>query len=373
VSLLVTGSIGIDETAILGPRLFDNERVALVEDGAVFPSTRFQGSKLKIVDWIWEGIKDLDFDTILDAFGGTGSVVYMLKSKCKQVVYNDLLKFNWCIGTALVENDDVKLSETEVDFLLKKHKSVKYPSFIRDTFKDIYFTDEENRWIDMVVTNIDLLDNFYKKAIACFALFQACIVKRPFNLFHRKNLYIRFSDVERNFGNKTTWDTPFETHFRQFVHEGNQAVFCNGRQNRALNLDAMDIEGHFDLVYIDTPYISRKGTGVDYLGFYHFLEGLMNYSQWPSMIDYRTKHKRLRSAASVWTDKRKISQAFDRLFSKFARSILVVSYRADGIPSIGELADLLKKYKHRVIELRRRDYKYVLSTNNSEEVLLIGR
>jgi adenine-specific DNA methylase len=351
----------------------DKFQMSFIGDDAVFPSTRFQGSKLKIADWIWDGIKDLDFDTALDAFGGTGSVGYMLKSKCKQVIYNDTLKFNSCIGTALIENDDAKLSETDVDLLIERHRSVEYPTFVHDTFKDIYFTDEENRWIDMVATNIGLLDDFYKKAIAYFALFQACIIKRPFNLFHRKNLYIRFSDVERNFGNKTTWDTPFETHFRQFVHEANQAVFCNGRANKALNLDAMDIEGDFDLVYIDTPYISRKGTGVDYLGFYHFLEGLVNYSQWPSMIDYRTKHKRLRSAASAWTDKRKISQAFDRLFSKFARSILVVSYRADGIPSIEELAALLKNYRRNVVELRRRDYKYVLSTNNSEEVLLIGR
>jgi hypothetical protein len=52
---------------------------------------------------------------------------------------------------------------------------------------------------------------------------------------------------------------------------------------------------------------------------------------------------------------------------------LVISYRADGIPSIGQLRALLGKYKPNVEELRRKNYKYVLSTNNSEEVLLIGR
>ena len=225
----------------------------------------------------------------------------------------------------------------------------------------------------MVATNISLLNDPYKKALAYFALFQSCIIKRPYNLFHRKNLYIRFSDVERNFGNKTTWDTPFEVHFRQFVHEANQAVFSNGRQNKALNLDVFDIEGNFDLVYIDTPYISQKGVGVDYLGFYHFLEGLVNYSKWSEMIDYGTKHRTLKRTDSVWTDKNRISVAFDKLFNKFKDSILVVSYRSDGIPSINELAALLKKYKPEVEELKRKDYKYVLSTNQSEEVLLIGK
>jgi adenine-specific DNA methylase len=351
----------------------NKHQILLLTDDAVFPSTRFQGSKAKIVDWVWDAIKDLEFNSVLDAFGGTGCVGYMLKSKDKRVTYNDILKFNWYIGTALIENSYVKLMDEDVAFVLDKHKHIEYPTFVTDTFRGIYFTDEENEWIDRVVTNIEHLSNLYKKAIAYFALFQACIIKRPFNLFHRKNLYIRLADVERNFGNKTTWDTPFETHFRQFVHEANQAVFCNGQQNRALNLDVFEIEGNFDLVYVDTPYISQKGVGVDYLGFYHFLEGLVNYPEWHEMIDHQTKHKKLKANGCVWTDKDKISLAFDKLFDKFKNSILVVSYRSDGIPSIDGLAALLRKYKPEVEELKRKDYKYVLSMNQSEEVLLIGR
>ncbi|MEK6692552.1 MAG: DNA adenine methylase [Nitrospirota bacterium] len=351
----------------------NKQQLVLIETDPAFPSTRFQGSKLKIVDWIWEAIKDLNFNSALDAFGGTGSVGYMLKEKGKNVTYNDILKFNWYIGLALIENDKVKLTDSDVDFLLTVHDEIKYPTFIYDTFKDIYFTDEENRRIDMVVTNINLLDNIYKKALAFFALCQACIIKRPFNLFHRKNLYLRFSDVERNFGNKATWDTPFEVHFRKFVDEANQAVFPNGQCNKALNLDVFDIEEEFDLVYIDTPYISKNGVGVDYFSFYHFLEGLMNYSKWADMVDYRTKHKKLKGNGSVWINKNQIHSAFDQLFKKFQNSILVISYRADGIPSIEELLNLLKKYKQNAKELKRKNYKYVLSTNHSEEVLLIGK
>lgn len=348
------------------------DQMVFIEDDAVFPSTRFQGSKLKLVDWIWDAIKDLEFDTALDAFGGTGCVGHMLKARDKEVTYNDVLKFNWHIGKALIENDAVTLLDEDVELLLESKPGLKYPTFVQDTFTDVYFSDEENQWIDKVVTNISQLANPHKKALSYFALFQACIIKRPFNLFHRKNLYLRFSDVKRNFGNKTTWDTPFETHFRQFVTEANEAVFSNGRKNKALNLDVFDVQGAYDLVYIDTPYISEKGTGVDYLGFYHFLEGLVNYSRWAEMIDYNTKHKRLKRAPCVWCDKDRILSAFARLFAKFTDSILVVSYRADGIPSIDELFQLLKKYKSTVEEIRRRNYKYVLSTNHSEEVLLIG-
>ena len=60
----------------------------------VFPSTRYQGSKYKILKWIDYYIKDLKFDSVLDAFGGTGCVGYMFKKNGKQVFYNDSLKFN---------------------------------------------------------------------------------------------------------------------------------------------------------------------------------------------------------------------------------------------------------------------------------------
>ena len=220
---------------------------------ADFPSTRYQGSKAKLVQWIWEHISDLDFTTCLDAFGGTGVVSYRLKQAGKQVTYNDLLRFNYYFGLALVENDEVRLNSEDVNWILQRHSDIEYPSFVRDNFADIYFTDEENAWIDQTITNIRQITDQYKFALAFFALCQACIIKRPYNLFHRKNLYIRLAEVERSFGNKTTWDRPFDEWFCSFVEEANQAVFSNSQTNRAINLDAVAISGGYDLVYIDTP------------------------------------------------------------------------------------------------------------------------
>lgn len=36
---------------------------------AKFPSTRYQGSKQKFTDWIWDSVKDILFHSVLDAFG----------------------------------------------------------------------------------------------------------------------------------------------------------------------------------------------------------------------------------------------------------------------------------------------------------------
>jgi adenine-specific DNA methylase len=340
---------------------------------AEFPSTRYQGSKAKLVDWIWEQIADLDFITCLDAFGGTGAVAYRLKQAGKRVIYNDLLRFNYYVGVALIENSRVRLNPEEVDWLLQIHPEIAYPRFVQDNFSGIYFTDEENTWIDQMITNIRQLTDPYKFALAFFALCQACIIKRPYNLFHRKNLYIRFAEVERSFGNKTTWDRPFDEWFRIFMGEANRAVFDNGQTNNALNLDAVDVPGEYDLVYIDTPYISKRGVAVDYLWFYHFLEGLTMYDEWSKHIDYRSKHRRLKPRPSEWADKKRIHAAFDRLFHRYQKSILAVSYRSDGIPSESDLVSLLKRYKRNVRVEHFGQYKYVLSTNaESKEILLIG-
>lgn len=336
------------------------------------PSTRYQGSKAKLIQWIWEHIQGLSFDTVLDAFGGTGVVGYWLKQKGKQVTYNDTLRFNYLVGLALIENNTTHLAAEDVDGLLSRQPGREYCTFIADTFKGIYYTDEENRWLDLVVQNIALLSDPYERALAYYALFQACLVKRPFNLFHRKNLYLRFADVERSFGNKTTWDTPFEVHFRAFVDEVNALVVDNGRANQTLNEDACDVEGDYDLVYIDPPYISGRGVGVDYHHFYHFLEGLARYEEWPTLVDYHSKHRRMKRVYNLWVDAAAIHGAFARLLDRFRDAVLVISYRADGIPSIADLEKMVRQVKRRVRVRTLDSYQYVLSTRQTAEVLIIG-
>ncbi len=339
-----------------------------------FPSTRYQGSKQKLVGWIWESIKDLPFDSFLDAFSGTASVGYHAKQNGKRVVSNDILKFNHQIALSLIQNDAVTLSDEDILQVLTNDPSVNYPTFLQDTFKDIYYTDEENAFLDMAITNISYFDDDVKKALAYSALGQACLVKRPFNLFHRKNLYVRFAKVERSFGNKTTWDGDFTEYFSRFAQEFNRAVFSNDRENKAVNVDAFDLTESADLVYIDTPYVSEGGVGVDYSQFYHFLEGMVDYDNWRSRIDMGSKHRRLVVERSPWTDRNEIEGAFDRLIRKFGDRILVISYRSPGIPTEKMICETVGQYCD-VVKVGRKEYKYVLSKKEERkngELLIIG-
>lgn len=343
-----------------------------------FPTTRYQGSKYKLIKWIRSTLDEnnLHYQTVLDGFGGSASVAYMFKKMGKSVVYNDILKFNSLIGKALIENSDTVISKEDLENILTKNKNIEYPTFIFDNFHDIYYTDEENKWLDMVITNIRNIENDKKQAIAYFALFQACIIKRPYNLFHRKNLYIRTrTDVKRSFGNKKTWDTSFEVHFKKFIDEANSAIFDNKANNYALNCDIFDIENQFDLVYLDPPYISSKGSGTDYLEFYHFLEGIMDYDNWANKLELKTKNKRLKKNPSIsnWAKKDIIKEYFKQVIEKYKDSIIVISYREDGIPTIPEIEKILKDYGKIIIETKSKDYQYALSNSKTSEMLIIGK
>jgi len=338
-----------------------------------FPRTRYQGSKRKLAGAIADHVSRLEFVTALDAFGGTGAVSYALKCAGKQVTYNDDLSFNHQVGLALIQNDSIRLDSAEVEAVGERQLGVTYGNFIERTFEGIYFTREENRWLDTAVGNIRRMPGRYKQALAWFALFQSAMIKRPYNLFHRSNLYMRTADVERGFGNKASWDRSFPDHFERFAAEANAAVIDSKGACRAVCRDALALEPDFDLVYVDTPYINRSGVGVDYRDFYHFLEGMVRYDKWPEQVDLRSKHRRLIRRHDPWSDPRTCHDMFRRLFEHFSDSILVVSYRSDGVPTIDELITMLKVVKGNVQVIEGERYQYVLSPKrDTREVLVIA-
>ena len=333
------------------------------------PSTRYLGSKLGISEWILENLEGISSKTVLECFGGTGTIGYLLKRLGKQVTYNDNLKFNQIIGKSIIENNNFKLSHKDIEFVLTRHKDMRYQNFIQKTFEGMYYTNKENHWLDMAIKNIQHLHPS-KRTLAFNALFQSCIRKRPYNLFHRKNLYMRLADITRSCGNKITWDRSFESHFKEFANELNSKIFDNKQKNTALNLDVFELPEKFDLVYIDSPYMS-KTQPINYRTYYHFLEGIANYNKWDKMIDYSTSLKRLYSDDNLWTRKSQIYSMFEKLFKKFQKSTIAISYQKNGIPNEKEMKKMLVRYKKNII-IKRKHHRYALSDRANEELLFIA-
>lgn len=350
-----------------------------------FPTTRYQGSKRKIIPWLYNQIRDLEFETVLDAFGGSSTVSYLFKMMGKSVTYNDNLRFNYLIGKALIENSKVTLNKNDLDTILQLTVNENF-KIVQQHFKDIYYFPSENKWIDDRISAIYNLNSYpenileYKKSLAYYALIQSCLIKRPFNLFHRKNLQLRKNKVDRTFGNYKTWNRRFDSYFKRFTIEANKAVFDTGKACFATNESVFEINNlDYDMVYLDPPYFRNNSDNETsyYSETYHFLEGLSNYKNWEGLIDINTINKRFKTQIDFNNfGSEKINDSFESLFDKFKKSKILVSYKKGGVPSIGTLVKLMKKFKHRVYT-RSIHYKYALNHQNgnaskNREVLIIG-
>lgn len=323
------------------------------------------GSKSKLLDSIWDVSKEFKFDSVLDLFSGSGVVGYMYKCHGKKVTSNDYMAMAATYAKALIENKDVKLSDKDVDRLLSKTEN---DGFVSQTFKGIYFSDEENQLIDIIRTNIKKLRNPYKKAIAKSALIRACIKKRPRGIFTYTGQ--RYNDGRQDLRKS------LEEQFRDAVKTVNSAVFDNGRQCNASWSDSLKLrKHHYDLVYIDPPYYTPQSDN-EYVRRYHFVEGLAR--DWDGVdIQEETKTKKFRSYPTPFSTRNGAEEAFRTIFRKYADSILIVSYSSNSEPTKDELLGLLSEVKDNV-KVVPVDYTYSFGTrktvkrNNVQEYLFVG-
>lgn len=316
-----------------------------------FPGTRYMGSKYKILPFLWNSIKDLEFNSVLDAFSGSGCVSYMLKQKGLQVFSNDFMAFSSEITKALIENSTQKITDEDIKLLLKKNK--KADNFISSTFEEIYFFKEDNIFLDNLRKNIDSLSSKEKKSIALASISRACMKKRPRGIFTYTGH--RYDDGRRDL------KLSLKDHFLENVESFNSAVFDNGKKNISFNEDIFKLDIKADLVYFDPPYLTSKSDN-DYTRRYHFVEGLVK--NWEGLdIQYETKTKKFKKYSSPFDSIKTVNQALDCLFNKHKDSILVVSYSSNSIPAKEEMLELLKKYKKNV-ELKEIDYQYSIGNQN---------
>ena len=333
-----------------------------------FPQMRFMGNKRKLLEFIEEKTEPLEFDSVFDAFAGSGTVSHQFKRKDKRVVSNDLLEFSYHVVNATVENNSTRLEKEDVDFLIETQNDA---SFIQETFEGLYYPDEENAFLDRVRTNIDELDNEYQRSIAIAALCRACQKKRPRGIFTYTGLD-KYQDGRRDL------EISMEQQFRENVEAMNSAVFDNEKDNRAYNGDVFSVNADVDLVYMDPPYVSKHSDN-RYLRRYHFIEGLCSY--WENVeIDYNTKTKKIRRReGNPFNHKDEIHRAFERLFDQYQDSLIVVSYSSNSIPEKEDMLEMLSEYKSSV-EVHSQEYSYQFANSSAgaenddvDEYLFIGQ
>lgn len=317
-----------------------------------FPETKYMGSKQAILPFIFEHIRMLRFKRVLDAFSGSGCVAYTFKQLGCEVHTNDFLRLAFHIAHAAIENDHTRLTDEDLEGLLRGNR--KAIDFIQRTFRSLYFTQTDNAFLDNLWANIQELQDPYKRSLALAAACKAAMKKRPRGIF--------------TFTGRKGWDgradlrLSMEDQFVRAVAAFNDAVCSNGRRNKAMVGDVFEVEPEgYDLVYIDTPYVSPY-SDCDYTRRYHFVEGFCSYWR-DAEIMAHTKTKKIRSYPTAFSRKATVLHAFRRLFDHFRRSTLVVSYSSNGIPSKDQMTQLLREAKS-CVKVYENPHKYSFGNHN---------
>lgn len=336
-----------------------------------YPRLRYMGSKNKLLPWIWESLADLEFDSALDLFSGTASVGYLFKAMGKKVVTNDFLKFAHDLATATVANNGAMLSDAQVARLCRPRRGRR--AFIEKTFEDIFFTKDDLRFLDIVWANLDELRDARLRAVALASLTRACLKRQPRGVFTVTG--VNYDDGRRDLR------LPLSEHFAESVAVFNALVFDNGQENVAVRGDAFSVPPlDIDLVYMDPPYVPRADDNC-YIKRYHFLEGLASYwTDSGTEIVESSRVKKIPKRFTPFSYRATASEAFDRIFRKFADSTIVLSYSSNGYPDLETLVALMRRSK-RHVDVVRREHRYHFGTHKGvakerklvDEYLIIGR
>ena len=305
-----------------------------------FPKTQYLGSKAHLVKWIFDN-SPKEVESFLDAFSGTSVVGYYFKSKNKRVLVNDFLKFNFHIGKALIENKNVTLNDDDISLLLSENSQA--DSLIEKVFTDVFFAREQAQFLDNFRANVNLLDNEYKKSLALAAMNRA--LTRKVLLGHFAHLSaLRYSKDPERIRRNPTIAMPLKDLFLELVPQYNNAVFDNGKENRAYcgnTIQLIPKLSDVDLVYFDPPYC---GCHPDYQAFYHFLETYVEYWKDKEFINGTKQYSPKRESGFVL--KERLVNSFRKLF-EISKNIpyWLISYNSQSYPSKETITDLISEYK----------------------------
>lgn len=340
-----------------------------------FPTTRYYGSKRKLLPWVFDSVKLLEFDTVLDAFGGTGSVSQLFRAMRKRVFYHDAFHFNTHVAETLL-TEGATITTERLNAILDVVRPIR--GTVAQNFENIFFLPSENEWIDGFATLIgEMVISDADKSLLFYLLYQSCLKKRPFNLFHRSNLAIRTaSGVKRSFGNATTWEKSFREHMSQGLAE--LLAYRRDRLPPATVLPAGDVsllQPGYDLVYLDPPYVAEdeRRNRDNYWRRYHFLEGLSQYAEWSKLIEPGSAIGMMPEPKHFtdWSRKKHFKEKLFDLIDRHKNSTVVLSYVKAAYPDDACIREFFES-RFINVTVHSTEHSHALSGLKRRELLYIG-
>ncbi|MDA7997606.1 MAG: DNA adenine methylase [Nitrosopumilus sp.] len=329
-----------------------------------FPTVNFIGNKEKIAPWILDRLGD--GGTLADVFSGGSSVGFEAKRRGFAVRSNDIMRVNYLIAKALVENRSVTLDGGDVDAIFSgaPRKGFMYRNYSRRAFYP-----RECMELDGYRRKILGLPSPYKRALAFALMRRSMIRKMPYSRFTipwGKVVQLRDEEYSyRMYGRGRGYhNMSFRDHFEADLDAYNDAVFDNGEDCRAHNSDVFMFlsRGRGDVAYIDPPYM---GSMSDYHGFY-------------GAVDDYVLSRRTGPFRNDFGRRSSIVSMLERLFRALGGyRVWALSYNNNSFPPRSVILSLLGRHRGSVSVFRRRHNYQVsgsaMKSRNVEYLFVLER
>lgn len=335
-----------------------------------FPEPQYLGAKYIHRGWIAKFIPD-DVCTVLDAFGGSQSIAYMMKQLGKRTLTNDFMSFNNHIGKSLIENPNITLTANDTELLFSDNCSPKEFNLMETLFADLFFTREEAKIVDSFRSNIERLDHPLKQSLAFTVMCRSMTRKVTMGHFAHTQALNYAADPARIKRNRSLI-RPLRELFMELLPQYNAAIFDNHKKNLSFNENILELLPRLrgiDLAYFDPPYCNSHA---DYQSFYHLLETFVEYWKDKEFVNGTKRYEPKRYSGFD-----KNSEAIGNLRRMFELAVeiplWIVSYNDRSFPDINTMIGMIEPYRN--VSIERKTYNAGRggkgSVAGSSEILLI--
>ncbi|MBI8999753.1 DNA adenine methylase [Corynebacterium sp. CCM 9185] len=316
---------------------------------------KYAGSKQKLLAPIFEAVKDIPCDSVLDLFSGTTRVSRLFAGIGSSVASNDLAEWSECFATAYLLNDreasayqpliDHLNSLTPIDgWFTQNYGGIDYEgSAVQQNGKKALWQRHNTMKLDAVREEIDRLSlTPLERSIALTSLIYA-LDRVENTIGHYVSYLKRWSPRSYN---QMTLQVP-----NLRISNRENFVF---REDAETLLDHFRASGkHFDLAYLDPPYGSNNEkmppSRVRYASYYHIWKTVILNDR-PEIFGaaHRREDSRDKISASPFEEYRRDEEgsslalkALHRVVKKTPAEHLLLSYSNGGRATYAELVDVL--------------------------------
>ncbi|OGG93984.1 DNA methyltransferase [Candidatus Kaiserbacteria bacterium RIFOXYD1_FULL_47_14] len=319
---------------------------------------KYAGSKLKIIPYILESIKDLEIKTILDGFSGSTRVSQAFAQAGYNVVSNDISHWSEvCAKCFLLHNKDKKYYQDIINDLnyLKGHdgwftthyggnevmdekrpfqiKNTRKLDAIRDRIEELKLNDIDK---SVILTSLLFALDAVDSTLGHFVSYLSEWSNRSYN-----NLFLKLPELKETIGNHKV--------FRKDIFK----VIENNS---------------FDLAYFDPPYGSNNEkmppSRVRYSSYYHIWTSVIKHDK-PALFGKVNRREDTRDlvSASIFEEFRKNNdgnfiamEAIRTLIKNTKAKYILLSYSSGGRATKKELETILNE-TGKILKIIEIDYK----------------